>query len=92
MRETCITRIEDDKKVCIYTSERKYINTIYRLQESHPEEVNITKVNSDGSINAEVPYNWLVFPRPKSTRTLSEEQKQAAGERMKKAREAKNEV
>ena len=67
MRETCITRIEDDKKVCIYTSERKYINTIYRLQNSHPEEVNITKVNSDGSINAEVPYDWLVFPRPKSS-------------------------
>ena len=89
MRETCITRIEDDKKVYIYTSERKYINTIYRIQKSHQEEVSITKVNSDGSINAEVPYDWLVFPRPKSTRTLSEEQKQAAKERMKKAREAK---
>ena len=88
-KETCVTRIQDDDHISVYTSERKYINKIYKLKEQYPDEVVITNVNSDGSICVNLPYDWMPFPKPKAKRTLTEEQKQAASERMKKARQQK---
>ena len=36
-KETCITRIQDDDHIGVYTSERKYINKIYKLKEQYPD-------------------------------------------------------
>ena len=89
-KETCITRIQDDDHIGVYTSERKYINKIYKLKEQYPDEVVILKENQDGSLCVNLPYDWMPFPKPKTKRTLTEEQKQAASERMKAARLKKN--
>lgn len=86
-RETCIERIQNDKYTNIYTSERKFINELNNLKDQHPEDVIIEHINSDGSICAKVPYNWFKFVKPPTKRTMTEEQRQAASERMKKNRE-----
>ena len=88
-RETCITRIEDDTHIGVYTSERKHINAIMRLKAQYPDDVVINTVNPDGSICADLPYDWFRMPKPKTKRNLTPEQKEAAVARMKKAREAK---
>lgn len=90
-RETCVERIQNDKYTNIYTSERKFINELNALKEQYPNDVIIEHVNRDGSICAKVPYNWFRFVKPPIKRNYTEEQRQAMSERMKKAREARNE-
>lgn len=64
----------------------KMAGKITRLHNSHPNDVDI-HVNKDGSILAHVPTNWVKVSPPKQ---MSEEQKIAAGERMRKYHENKN--
>ena len=88
-RETCVERIQNDKYTNIYTSERKFINELNALKEQYPDDVIIEHINNDGSICAKVPYDWFRFVKPPAKRNLSKEQRLAASERMKKARENK---
>ena len=88
-RETCVERIQNDKYTNIYTSERKFINELNTLKEQYPDNVIIERVNRDGSICAKVPYNWFRFVKPVTKRNMTEEQRKAASERMKRARENK---
>lgn len=88
-RETCVERIQNDKYTNIYTSERKFINELNALKNQYPDDVIIERVNRDGSICAKVPYNWFRFIKPVTKRNMTEEQRKAASERMKKARENK---
>ena len=88
-RETCVERIQNDKYTNIYTSERKFINELNSLKEQYPDDVIIEHINRDGSICAKVPYNWFRFVKPMTKRNMTEEQRKAASERMKKARENK---
>ena len=88
-RETCVTRIQGDNHIGIYTSERKYINQIMKLKEEYPNDVVINKINLDGSICVDMPYDW--FRMPKAKRKISSEQKEKLKENMKKAREARKE-
>lgn len=89
MNETCITRIEGDDHIDVYTSERKFINRIRKLQQRYPNQVKITKENLDGSLCVDFPYGWMPFPKPPTKRNYTEEQKKEMRERMKKARESK---
>ena len=57
------------------------------LSAKYPNEVIIEYINSDGSMVAQVPYNWFKFIAPIKQRNYTEEQRKAMGERMKKARE-----
>lgn len=91
MRETCVERISDDKYTNIYTGERKFINELNALKEQYPDDVIIEHINSDGSICAKVPFSWFRFVKPPVKRNFTEEQRQAASERMRKARENKKE-
>lgn len=88
-RETCVERIQGDKYTNIYTSERKFINELNALKNQYPDDVIIEHINRDGSICAKVPYNWFRFVKPVTKRNMTEEQRKAASERMKKARENK---
>lgn len=88
-RETCVERIQNDKYTNIYTSERKFINELNALKKQYPDDVIIEHVNRDGSICAKVPYNWFRFVKPVTKRNMTDEQRKAASERMKKARENK---
>ena len=87
--ETCITFLEGDTKVGIYTSQRKYINKIMKLKEQYPDEVVINRTNPDGSICADVPADWMRLPQPKAKRNYTPEQREAQRQRLKEAREAK---
>ena len=89
MNETCITRIEGDDHIGVYTSERKFINKLRKLQQEYPDQVKITHENPDGSLCVVLPYNWMPFPKPPTKRNYTEEQKEEMRKRMRKARESK---
>lgn len=70
------------------TSILKYCNKAKKLAEDYPSQVKLY-TNKDGSIYITFPPDWIKFPSPK--KTMSEENKLKAAERMLKAREKKNE-
>ncbi len=53
---------------------------LYRLAKENPNEVKIIVENNDGSIYAHIPINYVKISPP---RKVSEEQREAAGERFK---------
>ena len=75
----------------MFTAERKFINRLKELAQDYPNDVIIQYINEDGSIGAKVPSNWFKFVKPPTKRNYTEEQRKAMGERMKRARESKNE-
>lgn len=89
MNETTIDRLQGDDFCSVFTAERKFINKILEYAKQYPDKVIIQYTNPDGSIGAKVPFDWFRFVKPPTKRNYTEEQKQAAKERMKKAREAK---
>ena len=84
-KETCVEYIDLDKHATFCSSERKWINKIIRLHQSHPEEVEIICVPEDneGVILAHIPKSWLKISPPKKM-NLTEEQKAERAERMRK--------
>lgn len=91
MIETSIERVQGTDYCTVFTAERKFINTLNRLKEEYPSEVEISTINEDGSMVAHVPYSWFKFIKPHAKREYTDEQKQAMAERMKKARESRKE-
>lgn len=89
LKETCVERIQGDDHCCVYTAEIKYIHQLNELANLYPNEVNIRYVNEDGSILANVPYDWFKFVKPPTKRNYTQEQREAMAQRMKKARENK---
>ena len=53
---------------------------LLRLAENYPDEVKVKAENSDGSLFAHVPVNYIKISPPKK---MSEEQREAASERFK---------
>ena len=88
-KETCVTRIQGDDHIGVYTAEQKFINKIVKLKEDYPNDVVITHENADGSICVNLPYDWFRLPKPKAKRNFTPEQKAAMAERMRKMRQAK---
>ena len=88
MKETCIEYIDEDKIATFYSAERKWINKILRLAEDHPGEVNILAHpdDNDGAILAHIPKSWMKMSPP-AKRTMTDEQRAAAAERLRLARE-----
>ncbi len=84
--ENVIEFLNNEKTIAVSFCSRKWINKIKRLHEKKPDEVKIIAENKDGSIYAHLPIKYLKISPP---RKVSEEQKQAASERLKKIRENK---
>ena len=82
-KETCIEYIDVDKYATFCSSERKWINKIYKLKDKYPNEVNIevSEDDNDGMIIANIPKSWMKVSPPKKM-NLTEEQKAARAERM----------
>lgn len=59
---------------------------LLRYAEERPDEVKIEALNQDGSAFIKVPVNWVKISPP---RKVSEEQREAAGERFRKMWEEK---
>lgn len=88
-QETAIEYVKGDKHATFYSSESKYINMIHKLVEEYPEQVEIRSEDESGIV-AHVPVSWFRAPKPPIKRQMSDEQRQMAAERLKKAREVKN--
>lgn len=88
-RETSIDFMADENFITVYTCEKKYIRRIMQLKEKYPKKVQILYGEEDEYISVKMPKSWFKFPKPKKSVNMTEEQKQAAAERMKRARENK---
>ena len=81
VNENYIEWIRGDKIAAITLSQGQYKTKIERLAKERPDECQIIERNDDGSIFAYVPVSWIKISPPKE---LSEEQKKAIGERLRK--------
>ena len=77
--ENVIEFTKDTDRATVTLSQGRYVTRIKRLAAEHPEECRIIAQNSDGSIYAHIPVKWVKIGVP---RTVSEETKQKARERM----------
>ena len=86
-KETCVEYIDVDSYATFCSSERKWINKITKYATSHPDEVQIVRTPEDncGVIYARVPKNWLKVSPP-AKRSLTDEQRAAATERLRSYR------
>lgn len=83
---------EDEGRAWFSSDEKKWKKRIMKLAEEYPEQVKITVYpeDNDGCINAWIPAKWIRV-KPPVKRNLTDEQRMAMSERLKKAREAGNE-
>ena len=90
-KETCVEYLDVDKYATFCSSERKWVNKMLNLHDTYPEQVQITEHpdTNGGVIVAHIPKTWLKISPPKKVQ-LTEEQRLAAAERLRIAREAKN--
>lgn len=86
-KETCMEYLDIDKHATFCSSERKWINKIYKLKEKYPDEVHIevSEEENDGMIIARVPKTWMKLSPPKQV-NFTDEQRAAMAERMRAAR------
>jgi len=80
---------------CIDANEKWSKDMVKRLKKQFPDEVEIKQKNSDGSIQAYMPLEWMKIQPPKKKkpkRELSEDEKQVLRERVQRAREMKKEL
>jgi imidazolonepropionase-like amidohydrolase len=88
MTEFSANYLSDDDHAVISTDEKKWVNKLYKLAEEYPNEVEIRSEYKDGFVTAHVPKEW-VRVRPPAKREMTDEQKQAAAERLTQARKRK---
>ena len=87
MNEFCIEWIKGDEYAGVTVPSGTALkNKLLRYAEDRPNEVKIVALNQDGSAFIKVPVNWVKISPP---RKVSEEQREAAGERFRKMWEEK---
>lgn len=85
-----MVNVDDMASVTVYES--KYINQLKTLAEKHPDEVKLISTGIVGVVLAHLPKKYVhVSFGERVKREMSEEQRAAAAERLKKAREKKAE-
>ena len=86
-QDNCICFYKGSKVAVVDFSVKRYINKIRKYAEQYPDECQIVAENSDGTITARIPVDWVkVSPK----RRMSEENILAARERMKNYQRNKN--
>ena len=81
-QENCIEFLRDSKTATVTLSQGRMITRIERLAKKHPGDVTIEHRNSDGSIVAHIPVSYVHIGN--YSREMSDEQRAAAAERMRK--------
>ena len=85
MNENVIEWITGDDEIALTLTQRKYINKVKKLaEELDPPLLYIE--NEDGSVFCHLPLRYLKISKP-ATREMTDEQRQAAAERMRRLRE-----
>lgn len=87
IKETVYEHESGKDTFTITAAERWSVSMVRKLREKHPEEVQIVAENSDGTLLARMPYSWMRIT-PKRKVNMSEEQRAAAAQRLKAAKEA----
>jgi len=90
IKETCVNYLDVDNHAVFSSAERKWINKILKLKESHPNDVNIRHYpdTNYGIIVADIPKSWLKISPPRNV-NYTDEQRAALAERMAEARRSK---
>ena len=84
MAETAVEYIKGENYLTWYSDDPKWVNRIRQLAADNAE---VHIINDDGeSVLAHCPVSWFKPPKPPIKRNMTDEQRQAAAERMKKAR------
>lgn len=81
--DTVVEFLDGNDHITVSTGKKKYINKIKKWADEFSDDVKYVE-NADGSVCATMPISWFRFPNPKKTRTMTEEEKIAASERMRK--------
>ncbi len=89
--EVCINHYVGEDYCTIYAGERKWYNLVLKMVEEHPNEVKVIFHITEGekAIEAQVPYECMCYFRWPTKRTMTDEQREEARERMKKAQAAR---
>lgn len=66
----------------MYSTELKVINYFRNLKAKHPDEVELKEIEE--GIEAKVPYDWMKMPKPPTKRNLTDEERKAMGDRLRK--------
>ena len=80
--ENVIEWIRNDSVATVTLSQGRHITRIRKLAATHPEDVQITAENMDGSICAHIPVKYIKFNPPVK---LDEEEKEKRRENIKRA-------
>lgn len=90
--EVALNYVNVDDMVSVTTYEGKQINQIKALAEKHPDEVQVIPTGLTGVVLAHLPKKYVhISFYESSKREMSDEQRTAAAERLKKARGKKAE-
>lgn len=89
MAETAYEYFTDETSATVSSNEKRVINRLARLAENHPDEVAIIfpPERNGGVMVARIPRRWVKLPSPPPKgRQMSDEQRDAARERLKALR------
>ena len=84
MAETSVEYIKGERYLTWYSDEPKWANRIRQLAADNAD-VNIISDDGEGVL-AHCPVSWFKPPKPPIKRNMTDEQRQAAAERMKNMR------
>jgi hypothetical protein len=87
--ENNIEFLRDAETATCSFSQGRYISKIRKLAEKYPDECEIVAENKDGSIVAHFPVKWIQITK-REGREMTEEEKEAAAERLRLYRERKS--
>ena len=86
MAETAVEYIKGENYLTWYSDDPKWVNRIRQLAADNAE---VHIINDDGeSVLAHCPVSWFKPPKPPIKRNMTDEQRKAAAERMKNARDS----
>lgn len=87
VQENCIEWIKGSKTATVTFPRGKFATKIRKFAERYPDEVQICNENTDGSIVAHIPVDYITIRKPKKM-NYTEEQLEALRERGKAALES----
>lgn len=73
-------------------SQKRMVNKIIKYAEEYPNDIEIIRINDDGTVYAHVPISWFKLSPPRKGREFTDEEKAEAAERLRVARKKKNET
>ena len=86
MAETAVEYIKGENYLTWYSDDPKWVT---RIRQMSTDNAGVQIVNDDGeSVLAHCPVSWFKPPKPPIKRNMTDEQRKAAAERMKNARDS----